>query len=114
MPQAQVFCFFVNGEGAAWAYATPNFQAGLRRPCLDALQQVRILDRRNASTSKLRSSTFKVDSRCFAEWNRSMVAGPKCWFVQAAGAAAWERVRVMPQPGREEVVPDDDPTALQV
>lgn len=43
-----------------------------------------------------------------------MVAGPKCLFVQAAGAAAWERVRVMPQPGREEVVPDDDPTALQV
>lgn len=51
MPQAQVFCFFVNGEGAAWAYATPSFQAGLRRPCLDALQQVRSLDRRNAQSS---------------------------------------------------------------
>lgn len=33
---------------------------------------------------------------------------------QAAGGAGWERVRVMPQPGREEVELDDEGDAAQV
>lgn len=39
----QVFCFFVSQEGNAFAYASPNFQAALEQPLLDALKQVGIL-----------------------------------------------------------------------
>jgi hypothetical protein len=38
----QVFCFFISQEGNAFAYASPNFQAALDQPHLDALKQVTV------------------------------------------------------------------------
>lgn len=42
MPMMQVFCFFISQEGNAFAYASPNFQAALDQPHLDALKQVTV------------------------------------------------------------------------
>ena len=37
-----MFCFFVSQQGNAFAYASPNFQAALDQPHLDALKQVTV------------------------------------------------------------------------
>lgn len=34
--------------------------------------------------------------------------------AQAGGCRAWERVRVIQQPGREEIIPDDGPQQVHM
>lgn len=98
----QVFCFFLNQEGNAWAYATPNFQTALEQQPIDALKQACLCHWPHIASPRTK---FWCTALCAGTQPRSS-HGSLWRSQQAAGCATWERVRMMHQPDLIEAEPD--------